>query len=241
MAASDVQDVQLTSQISVELVASSNAHDAFVASAARVSTAGQMAEDIDRPVEGLIRALMRDRHGSPFEHNSFSFRVQMPLCVATEHLRHRIGWSYNGESGRFKAFDPTFYIPPSERGLTQVGKAMSYDIQPGSYLQRAHVTGSLTRLAREAFREYEELLANGVAREVARMVLPVNLMTTYWTTCNARSLMAFLSLRTEDPAAAYPSKPMWEIQQVAAGYEDALQTLMPITHAAFCEFGRVAP
>jgi len=240
VADSDLAPVQFTERISVELIAC-NASDKAVAAAARVSTAAQRAADIDRPIEGLIRALMRDRHGSPFEHGSFTFRVHASLNVFTEHLRHRIGWSYNGESGRFKEFDPTFYIPPPSRGLTQVGKAMAYDIRPGDYLQQAHVQGAFKRVAREAFAEYQQMLRAGIAREVARMVLPGNLMTTYYTSCNARSLMAFLSLRSTDLDATFPSRPMEEIQMVAAGYEYHFAEAMPITHGAFREFGSVAP
>lgn len=229
-------EVTMTSDVSVELVRRL-AGDDFVANAARVSTLGEFAEESDRPIDGLIRALMRDRHGSPFEHNHFAFRVHAPLFVWTEHLRHRVGWNFNGESGRYKVMEPVFYTPPAERGLTQVGKAMEYDIRSGSDAQR-EFTASLTRLnAQGCYETYEQLLDRGIAREVARQVLPVNLMSTYYTACNARSLMAFLSLRT----TSEQSRPLWEIEQIAKGYEAALAEAMPITHAAFNEFGRCAP
>lgn len=228
--------VRMTSDITVEAVRVS-AEDRFVAEAARVSTAGERAADSDRPIEPLIRALMRDRHGSPFEHNSLTFRVHAPLFVMTEHLRHRIGWSYNGESGRFKTFEPVFYTPPAGRGLTQVGKAMEYDIRPGDGWQQSSVYSALSDGAVAAFGRYEELLDEGIAREVARQVLPTNLMTTYYTTCNARSLMAFLALRT----TSEHSRPLWEIERVAQQYEDVFAEAMPQTYSAFVEFGGVAP
>lgn len=230
--------VTMTSTIEVELVRAL-ADDYFVADAARVSTQGGREVRVADPgYNGLIRALMRDHHGSPFEHTFFTFRVHAPLYVMTEHLRHRAGWSYNGESGRYKTFEPVFYTPPAERGVTQVGKAMDYDIQPGGPGQRLYVEEEVRGAAASAWDSYTFLLDKGIAREVARQVLPTNLMTSYFTSCNARSLMAFLSLRTSDASTSHP---LWEIEQVAKGYEAAFAEAMPVTHAAFNEFGRVAP
>ncbi len=228
--------VTMTSEITVDAIHIA-ASDAMVAMAARVSTKGGGGADTASPLAdaGLLNALVRDRHGSPFEHGLLTFRVQAPLFVMTEHLRHRAGWSYNGESGRYKTFDPVFWTPPAERGVTQVGRAMEYDIQPGDEDQRASVTNSVRMVAEESWASYEYLLGEGVAREVARQVLPTNLMTTYYTSCNPRSLMHFLGLRGEGTHA------LWEIQQVANGYEAAFSESMPITHAAFVANGRVAP
>lgn len=228
--------VTMTSTITVEPIRVL-AEDRFVAEAARVSTLAEATAEasVERSYRGLIGALMRDRHGSPFEHGFMTFRVHAPLNVMTEHLRHRIGWSYNGESGRYKTFDPVFYTPPPERGVTQVGRAMEYDIQPGDDEQRRHVTEEVEAASQAAWDSYTYLLDQGVAREVARQVLPTNLMTTYYTSCNPRSLMAFLQLRGEGTHA------LWEIQQVARGYEAALAEAMPATHDAFVGAGRVAP
>jgi thymidylate synthase (FAD) len=85
------------------------------------------------------------------------------------------------------------------------------------------------------------MLADGVAREVARAVLPVGLFSSMYATCNARSLMHFLSLRTKDDRAKVPSFPQREIEMVAEKMEQQWATLMPLTHAAFNEHGRVAP
>ena len=228
--------VTMTSTITVEPIRSL-ADDRFVAEAARVSTLAEVASvaAVERSNAGLIRRLVAERHGSPFEHTFFTFRVQAPLYVFTEHLRHRAGWSYNGESGRYKTFEPVFYTPPPERGVTQVGKAMEYDVQKGDAGQRFRVGEELEENAESAWLSYIYLLEQGIAREVARQVLPTNLMTTYYTSANARSLMAFLSLRGEGTHA------LWEIQQVAKGYAAALEREMPVTFEAFMENGRVAP
>ena len=91
------------------------------------------------------------------------------------------------------------------------------------------------------FEQYERLLAAGIMREVARMVLPVNIMSTCVVTMNARALMNFLSLRVNSEDSTYPSKPMREIQMVAEKYEETFKFFAPITHAAFVSGGRVAP
>ena len=122
-------DIEFRSDVTVELVRAS-ARDADVIFAARVSTAGESTlEDIDADAErskGLINYLMRERHGSPFEHNSMTFFVRAPIFVWREHMRHRIA-SYNEESGRYKELNPVFYVPAQERNLIQVGKAGHYD------------------------------------------------------------------------------------------------------------------
>jgi len=228
--------VDMTSDITVTPIRSLAA-DRFVAEAARVSTLAEVSglAAISRSSTGLISSLMRGRHGSPFEHTFFTFRVHAPLFVMTEHLRHRVGWNYNGESGRYKTFDPVFYTPPAERGVTQEGRAIEYDIHGGTNTQRAEAVVNIGTAAEDAYARYEHLLDIGIAREVARQVLPTSLMTTYYTSCNARSLMHFLGLRGEGTHA------LWEIQQVAKGYEASLAEEMPETFAAFVENGRVAP
>lgn len=228
--------ITLTSDITVDLIRTC-AEDSFVAEAARVSTLAEISAlaAVEKSNTGLINALVRDKHGSPFEHTFFTFRVSAPLYVMTEHLRHRVGWAYNGESGRYKQFDPVFYTPGADRGVTQVGRAMKYDIQPGDDAQRGIVTDLIDYNTKVAWANYETMLEAGVAREVARQVLPTNLMTTYYTSCNARSLMHFLNLRGEGTHALY------EIQQVANLYEEFFGDAMPDTYRAFVANGRVSP
>ena len=99
------------SDMTVELT-QSMASDEAVLKAARVSTgAGSTSAEKDA---GLINYLMRDRHGSPFEHNSFTFYIEAPIFVFREFMRHRIA-SYNEESGRYKELKPVFYFPDIER------------------------------------------------------------------------------------------------------------------------------
>ena len=235
--------ISFRSDITVELVKSSAA-DADVVWAARVSTKGEQSlDDITTDASrsaGLINYLMRDRHGSPFEHASFTFFVRAPIFMWREHFRHRIA-SYNEESGRYKVLEPVFYVPGPERKLVQVGKAGAYDFVDGTEEQFQIVQEQTKHACSTAYDAYLKMLEAGVAREVARIVLPVTIYSSAYVTINARSLMNFLSLRTKHPDSHFPSFPQREIEMVGERYEAEFARLMPLTHAAFVANGRVAP
>jgi len=230
--------------VAVELV-KHNAADSDVLWAARVSTAGEqsldeLGKDPERS-KGLINFLMRDRHGSPFEHNSMTFLVAAPIFVFREFMRHRVGWSYNEESGRYRELQPVFYVPGADRRLVQQGRPGKYEFVEGTPGQHKATVEAMERSYRRSYEAYQEMLAEGIAREVARAVLPVGLFSSMYATCNARSLMHFLSLRTQHELAAVPSFPQREIAMVAERMEAEWAALMPLTHAAFNAAGRQAP
>jgi thymidylate synthase (FAD) len=190
--------------------------------------------------EGLINYLMRDRHGSPFEHNAFTFFIEAPIFVFREFMRHRIA-SYNEESARYKELSPVFYVPGDDRKLIQVGKPGAYTFEDANYSQIKSAQ-SLTRLASErSYELYKKMLDDGIAREVARGVLPVNIYSSMYVTMNARSMMNFLSLRTMREGTHFPSFPQREIEMVAEKMEEFFAEKMPITYASFNKNGRVAP
>jgi len=235
--------IRFRSDVTVELIKHS-ASDADVVWAARVSTKGEQSQD-DMHADaskssGLINYLMRDRHGSPFEHSNITFFVQAPIFMWREHFRHRIA-SYNEESGRYKVLEPEFYVPGPERKLIQVGKAGAYDFVDGSQEQFDIVNEQTRHACAVAYEAYEKMLEAGVAREVARIVLPVTIYSSAYVTMNARALMNFLSLRRKAEGSHFPSFPQREIEMVAEKYEAIFEDLMPLTHAAFVANGRVAP
>ena len=222
----------------------SAASDADVIWAARVSTKGEqslddVATDPQRS-SGLINYLMRDRHGSPFEHSTMTFFVQGPIFMWREHFRHRIA-SYNEESGRYKVLEPVFYVPAKERKLVQIGKAGAYEFVDGTQEQFDIVSAETKHACEVAYASYQKMLDAGVAREVARIVLPLTIYSSAYVTMNARALMNFLSLRKKSDDSTFPSFPQREIEMVAERYEEEWQRLMPLTHAAFVANGRVAP
>jgi thymidylate synthase (FAD) len=207
------------------------ASDLAVVNGARVSF-NQESDEFGEREEGLIRFLVRERHGSPFEHGYFRFLVKAPLFVVREHHRHRAGHAYNEWSGRYSKMEPEFYIPDNVR--TQVGKPGSYTFEPVDDATRELVQEEIQQNARRAYDAYERMLEQGVAKEVARAVLPLSTYTKYYWSCNPRSLMHFCGLRNHESA-------QYEIRQFAAAAESFLQRLMPVTHAAFVANERRSP
>ncbi|MEU6329153.1 FAD-dependent thymidylate synthase [Streptomyces sp. NPDC047049] len=240
----DSAAVSFRSEVTVELVKHSAA-DSDVLWAARVSTAGEQSlEELQKDPErskGLINYLMRDRHGSPFEHNSMTFFISAPIFVFREFMRHRVGWSYNEESGRYRRLEPVFYVPGESRKLVQQGRPGKYEFVEGTQAQHELTGRVMEDSYRRAYEAYQEMLAAGVAREVARAVLPVGLFSSMYATCNARSLMHFLGLRTQHEQAKVPSFPQREIEMVGEQMEAHWAKLMPLTYGAFNANGRIAP
>ena len=140
--------------------------------------------------------------------------------------------SYNEWSGRYSKMEAEFYVPDYVR--TQVGKPGAYTFEPVDDETREAARREIEDNAVRAFQAYERMLERGVAKEVARSVLPLSTYTKYFWSCNPRSLMHFCSLRNHDDA-------QYEIRQYAAAAESFLERLMPATHDAFVANGRVAP
>ncbi len=202
--------------------------DKQIVNSARVSFAREHDDGpLDDSDSGLIGFLMRHRHGTPFESCVMTFRVHTFIAVAREWMRHRIG-SFNEVSARYTQLDMKFFAPAHARG--QTGKPGAYKIE-----QRDHLTPVLrevlARVYEEAERGYEELLENGVAKEQARLVLPVATMTSFYWTVNARSLMNFLELRLAPNA-------MLEIREAAEIVRDHFQRVAPVTCTMFDECGK---
>jgi thymidylate synthase (FAD) len=208
------------------------ADDLSVVNAARVSFARRKTE-MDESDEGLIRFLMRDRHGSPFEHNAFRFHVRCPIFVAREWFRHRIG-SFNEFSMRYAKATDDFYVPDAADVRSQVGKPGAYrfeQVEPGL---AEEARAALEASYEAAYATYTRLVEAGVARELARCVLPMGAYTQFYWTVNARALMNFVSLRNSEFAQL-------EIRRYAEAVEGLFAERMPVTHAAFVANDRTAP
>lgn len=208
------------------------ADDLSVVNSARVSF-GKQKERMETADEKLVGFLMRNRHGTPFEHNIFRFHIVAPIFVFREWHRHRIA-SYNEFSGRYSEFNPTFYIPKREDVRTQVGKPGAYRFEQAD---EAATTLFLTRLenwVKDGEKFYQWSLEEGIAKEQARFFLANNVFSEMYFTVNARSLMNFISLRNS-PDAQY------EIRVYAAALESHFEKLMPVTYGYFVESNRVSP
>lgn len=197
---------------------------------ARVSTKGAESQFEQSGGPGLIRFLMREGHMVPFEHSVFTFFVHAPIFVTRQLLKHRIS-SISEESGRYRELEPEFYIPADDRPLVQVGKTGDYKFVEGTDFDREMTGTTIEHVSFVATREYNAMLENGIAKEVARMVLPVNLYSSLYITVNAVSLMNIIRLRTPN----FGSHPQFEIDLMAQQMYAEFKNKMPLTAQAFAE------
>ena len=137
----------------------------------------------DEADERLLHFLFRHKHHSVLEHVVYRFRIRVPIYVARQHMRHRVGWSYNELSRRYTSDEP---------------KALyrDYDVEQPADRLRYHIT--LLR----SLNAYSSLVHDGVSNERARDVLPMATMTEYVTTVNLRALLHFDELRSSQHAQA---------------------------------------
>lgn len=228
---SSVPDVRLVSHLG---------NDFDVVAAARVSTGVGTGEGEVGEGQGLINYLMKHRHGTPFEHNQLRFFVDAPIFVWREWHRHRIGVSYNEESGRYKVLRPKFYIPNPDRPAFQVENWVpsrpKFDVG-----DLGNVVETMKKAYQVSYEAYLTLLEARIDPGLARDVLPVGIYSRCWVTFNLRSAFHFLSLRRFDPTAKFISYPLWEIQQCAVAVESEIARLFPLCYQAFVANGRVAP
>lgn len=230
-------EVTFSSDITVKLIRASAADD-FVVQAAQVSSKGE--NNPDTVPSRLIRSLMTGRHGSPFEHTSFTFFVKAPLFVFREWQRHRMA-SINEWSGRYSEMLPEFYVPSKNRKMINLGTKMKPKMNPASHPVWDGLRTNLEGDNKAAWQGYQFALQSGISNEVARLTLPLNIYSQMYWTVNARSLMNFISLRVESEDSLVRSYPQWEIQMGAEQVEWHFSRLMPLTHGAFIANGRVAP
>ena len=232
-----VTPISPRSSVDVTLI-DSMGDEGSIVRAARVSTLGARAEASE--AKGLLRYLWTNGHASPFEHVTMTFRVEAPIFVTREMLRHRMS-SFNEESGRYRELEGSFYLPPAERPLVQTGKVGDYNFGPGSSTQQYGTIKYLTEAYDTSWDSYQKMLTLGISREVARMCLPVGIFSTIFYTANLRSVLNFLSLRVnwgED--ATYQSKPQYEIELVALKIAAEVASKYPTVWELFKASGFVA-
>jgi thymidylate synthase (FAD) len=188
--------------------------DLTIVNAARVSYS-KRSEVMDLKAMKLIDYLMRNEHGSPFEHVVFQFRVRAPLYVVQQWERHRIA-SYNEESGRYIELRGDFAVPLG---------AMQFNPDDEEFYRDSY---------HRALFDYNELLRRGHAKEDARAVLPLGLYKEFYVTMNARALMNFLHLRNDAHAQA-------DIRAYAAAMEQMFTSTLAITSESFNRHNRRVP
>ncbi len=173
--------------------------DLSIVRAARVShnAAWRTGEDADKDVK-LLTYLMKNNHSTPFEHVTLTFEVKAPIFVFRQWHRHRT-WSFNEMSARYSELSEEFYLPDRDKLTTQ-----SKDNKQGrtnTALPDVEVLTAIMRQSNEdAFAVYRMLLKHGVARELARTVLPVATYSSMFATVNLWNLLRFLKLRMHEHA-----------------------------------------
>jgi len=201
--------------------------DGAIVQAARVSYGkGTTKKSRDRE---LIRYLLGHWHTSPFEMVEFKFHVKLPIFVARQWIRHRTA-NVNEYSGRYSVMKEEFYRPEPDqlRFQSEVNKQARSDEQMPADLKEdflAHSDG----LQKQAYRKYNRFIDAGLARELARINLPLSLYTEWYWKIDLHNLLHFLRLRMDSHA-------QWEIRQYANVMGEIVKTACPITWEAFEDY-----
>ena len=208
----------------VELVDSMGS-DMSVVRAARISNGAAMPEWRGAPDERLIQFLAKNKHLSPFEHATFTFYVKAPIFVIREWQRHRT-LSYNELSARYKELKPEFFMPDAPRVQDPKNKQSSVEVDAEAMLVNMRVY--MRHAYEQADEWYRKLLAAGIAREIARSVLPVGIYSEMYVTGNFRNWMQWFDLRSTPEAQA-------EIRQYAYAIAPYLVAKMPLSFQAWMD------
>jgi len=200
-------------------------NDRMVAEAARVSTLGL--ENDRKKYVGLVKALMREEHWSPFMHPTMTIAFEVPLFIRSQLVTH-YSLARSEFSMRYSEAIPKFWVPAGDRPLVQVGKGLDYQREMGTKVHSMTTEATLKAVSRRAWEGYSQLLAEGIAAEVARAVLPQSTYTTLWLTGNLRSWLSFLSNRMDKHA-------QWEAQEVGVKVAEIFAECFPVTHEAWAD------
>jgi len=209
--------------------------DLTVVNSARVSF-GKQKDELDEKDSKLIKYLMEHRHTSTLEHNVITFRFKVPLFVRSQHHRHRT-WSYNEISRRYTDENLEFYEPKkfrtqhkSNRQASNVEDLIDPLIDTSNSLAGTWdpCSAAMSRHHDMTLKLYNQMLEAGVCREQARGILPMNLYTEYYGTCNLNNLLKFVDLRTHEGA-------QWEIQKVAEACRDIAAQFWPVSIKSYSE------
>lgn len=230
-----------TSEMSVRLVRT-NANDEFPIQMAQASLGADEKWVLDPKTDParFLKALVNPRHGVPFEHDQWTFFVEVPIFIARQWVKHRHA-SLNEMSGRYGKMLPRFYTAPGERPLINSGTKMKPVFETRDLEVTAFANETDYIVAKLAWETYQERLLAGIAEEYARNVLPLSTFTRFYWSVNTRALMSFLERRVDSQDNRVETHPQWEIDQMARVVEEYFKEYMPLTHAAFVAAGRVAP
>lgn len=220
----------------IELVDSMGS-DLSVVNSARISYGGE-SEEMTTQDEKLVNYLAKNNHSSPFRHAFISFRIKAPEMVMRQWYKHVIGcsWSspefhnhgWNEISGRYKEMPPQFYVPPTLRKQSTDNKQVSEGLLPGVPNRLCKV--AMRDVIESADKAYRMMLKLGVAREQARLILPLSLYTEVIWTASLQALYNFVALRDHDHAQE-------EIKLYARAISNLCKSKFPVSWEALTKHG----
>lgn len=177
--------------------------------------------------ERLINRMMEGHHSSPFEAMVFTFEVKAPIFIFRQWHRHRT-WSYNEMSARYTELPEEFYVPkPAIIGKQSITNKQARILYDNSIPDDAEVHASMiNHVCTQAFGQYRTLLGEGVPRELARGILPLNTYSRMFATVDLHNLFHFLRLRLHKHA-------QWEIQTYANALLELIKPIVPVATGAF--------
>jgi len=196
-------------------------NDQAIVQAARVSY-GEGTKTISED-RGLIRFLLRHKHTSPLEMVELKFHIKIPIALARQHIRHRTA-SLNEVSARYSVMPEEFYLPSEIRGQSTLNKQCSSGLVKNSFFDKV-----LEEASMEAYEDYEDAINNGVSREMARLILPVNLYTEMYWKIDLHNLLHYIQLRMHSHAQL-------EIQEYAKAMLELIKPYVPLTVEAFYDY-----
>lgn len=213
--------------------------DATIVNAARVSFNKRVnsGNEISKKDKELIEYLLKNNHSSPFEHCMITFRFKVPLFVRSQHHRHRT-WAYNEVSRRYTDENIEFYEPEEFRTQHKINRQASNNEYINPYIvstdERGYSNGGkaselLKMHNKLSFELYSKMISAGIAKEMARGVLPMNTYTEYFGTVSLHNFMHFIDLRAHEGA-------QWEIRKMA---EAALELIEPLYPTTICAYKKI--
>lgn len=176
--------------------------------------------------EALIDYLMRNEHMSPFEMVEFIFHIKVPIFVARQIFRHRTA-SFNEISGRYVKLEDEFYIPSEFRINSKANKQSSTEEEDSEKL--VMIQGIFESTYRDIYKNYQEMLNTGLAREIARSILPLGTYTTFFFKQDLRNIMNFLRLRLDEHTQK-------ETREVANAIAHFVSQIVPLSWKAFLKY-----
>lgn len=203
--------------------------DEAIVQAARVSyfSYGKSDKTV-RDNKSLIRYLMRNEHTSPFEMVEFKFYLRMPIFVARQHVRHRTA-SINEYSGRYSIIKENFYVPEKDEikeqsSQNKQGRGKKLDEE-----KREEISEMIKNFSHQAFDLYDKLIECGLAREISRIILPLNTYTEFFWKIDLHNLLRYIRLRMDHHA-------QFEINLYARAIYELIKPIVPLTIEAFNDY-----